>query len=49
MKTIAAFVITLLCAAPASATFSIVAFDPRTGDLGVAVASRVFGVGNHVP
>jgi uncharacterized Ntn-hydrolase superfamily protein len=42
-------VLVLLSAAPASATFSIVAFDPVTGDLGVAVASRVFGVGNHVP
>src|SRR5262245_10022747 len=31
------------------ATFSIVAIDPANGDLGVAVASRVFGVGNHVP
>ena len=49
MKTLTAFVIVLLSAAPASATFSIVAFDPVTGDLGVAVASRVFGVGNHVP
>jgi uncharacterized Ntn-hydrolase superfamily protein len=49
MKTIAAVVVTLLTATPASATFSIVAFDPETGDLGVAVASRVFGVGNHVP
>ncbi len=49
MTILAAFVIVLLSAAPASATFSIVAFDPRTGDLGVAVASRVFGVGNHVP
>ena len=49
MKTVAAFVLILLSAAPASATFSIVAFDPVTGDLGVAVASRVFGVGNHVP
>jgi uncharacterized Ntn-hydrolase superfamily protein len=49
VKTIAAFIIVLLTAVPASATFSIVAFDPRTGDLGVAVASRVFGVGNHVP
>jgi len=38
-----------LAATPAFATFSIVAFDPATGDLGVAVASRVFGVGNHVP
>jgi uncharacterized Ntn-hydrolase superfamily protein len=49
MKTIAAIIVALLTAAPASATFSIVAFDPVTGDLGVAVASRVFGVGNHVP
>ena len=49
MKTIAAVIVTLLTATPASATFSIVAFDPATGDLGVAVASRVFGVGNHVP
>lgn len=40
MKTVAAFVLILLSAAPASATFSIVAFDPVTGDLGVAVASR---------
>lgn len=30
-------------------TFSIVAFDERTGDLGVAVASRVLGVGAIVP
>ncbi len=49
MKTVVAFLLILLSAAPASATFSIVAFDPVTGDLGVAVASRVFGVGNHVP
>jgi uncharacterized Ntn-hydrolase superfamily protein len=49
VKILAAFVVVLLTAAPASATFSIVAFDPATGDLGVAVASRVFGVGNHVP
>ncbi len=31
------------------ATFSIVAFDPETGDLGVAVQSRFFGVGSVVP
>lgn len=30
-------------------TFSIVAFDPETGDLGVAVASRSFAVGHFVP
>jgi uncharacterized Ntn-hydrolase superfamily protein len=49
VRTVAAFFVFLLSAAPASATFSIVAFDPVTGDLGVAVASRVFAVGNHVP
>ena len=31
------------------ATFSIVASDPVTGELGVAVASRFFTVGNVVP
>ncbi len=30
-------------------TFSIVAFDPASGDLGVAVASKVLGVGSIVP
>jgi len=30
-------------------TFSIVAFDPETGDLGVAVQSKFFGVGAVVP
>lgn len=36
-------------AAPAQATFSIVAIDPVTGDLGIAVASRYFAVGAVVP
>ena len=31
------------------ATYSIVAFDPVTGDLGVAVQSKFFGVGSVVP
>ena len=31
------------------ATFSIAAFDPSTGEVGVAVASRFFGVGAVVP
>ena len=31
------------------ATYSIVAFDPQTGDLGVAVQSKFFGVGTVVP
>lgn len=30
-------------------TFSIVAFDPKTGDLGIAVASKVLAVGAIVP
>jgi uncharacterized Ntn-hydrolase superfamily protein len=49
MRILCALALTVLAANPAFATFSIVAFDPATGDLGVAVASRVFGVGNHVP
>lgn len=49
MRRIFGVVVLALVASPALATFSIVAFDPETGDLGVAVASRVFGVGNHVP
>ena len=49
MRMLWAVALTVLVANPAFATFSIVAFDPATGDLGVAVASRVFGVGNHVP
>jgi len=31
------------------ATFSIVAYDPKTGDLGVAVESKFFSVGSVVP
>jgi len=34
---------------PPVATFSIVAYDPKTGDLGVAVQSRFLGVGSVVP
>ena len=49
MRMVSVVVLSLLTASPAFATFSIVAIDPATGDLGVAVASRVFGVGNHVP
>jgi len=30
-------------------TFSIVAFDPATGDLGIGVESKFFGVGSVVP
>lgn len=39
----------LVPATSAMATFSIVAVDPKTGDLGVAVASRYFAVGTVVP
>jgi uncharacterized Ntn-hydrolase superfamily protein len=34
---------------PPVSTFSIVAIDPQTGELGVAVASRYFSVGSVVP
>ena len=34
---------------PPIATFSIVGFDPKTGDLGVAVQSKFFSVGSVVP
>ena len=34
---------------PTVSTFSIVAIDPQSGDLGVAVASRYFSVGSVVP
>jgi uncharacterized Ntn-hydrolase superfamily protein len=48
------FLLLPFCAAaaprePTVATFSIIAFDPGTGDLGVAVASKFFGVGSVVP
>jgi uncharacterized Ntn-hydrolase superfamily protein len=36
-------------AEPVVATFSIVASDPETGEVGVAVASRFFSVGSVVP
>jgi uncharacterized Ntn-hydrolase superfamily protein len=41
-------VLSLLVAAPAGATFSIVAYDADTGEVGVAVQSKVFGVGPRV-
>lgn len=34
---------------PPVSTFSIVGYDPATGELGIAVASRFFAVGNVVP
>ena len=34
---------------PYPSTFSIVAADPETGEVGVAVASRFFAVGSVVP
>ncbi|MCZ6863330.1 MAG: DUF1028 domain-containing protein, partial [Alphaproteobacteria bacterium] len=36
-------------AEPVVATFSIVAADPESGEVGVAVASRFFSVGSVVP
>ncbi len=54
-KNIAFAIATFLAVAPAFAegpvpsTFSIVAADPTTGEVGVAVASRFFAVGTVVP
>src|SRR3954468_19907336 len=39
---------TLAHAADPVATFSILGFDPATGEVGAAVQSRVFAVGNGV-
>jgi len=50
MSTLVRILIALiLFSAPAEATFSIVARDPETGDLGVAVQSHYFSVGPIVP
>jgi len=58
MRRLWAMTLLAACAAPAPharealppvATFSIVAFDPANGDLGVAVQSRFLGVGSVVP
>ena len=38
----------LLLAMPTQATFSILGYDPATGEIGGAVQSRVFSVGNGV-
>ena len=43
------FLLALLTAVPAFATFSIVARDPETGEIGVAVQSHWFAVGQSVP
>ena len=43
-----AFALFVLAAAPAAATFSIVAYDAATGEVGVAVQSKVYGVGQRV-
>src|SRR6058998_1460013 len=48
-RVLLAMVLMLASANYARATFSIVAIDPATGDLGVAVASRYFAVGAVVP
>jgi uncharacterized Ntn-hydrolase superfamily protein len=43
------FLFVLFAALRVHATFSIVARDPQTGELGIAVASRFFSVGSVVP
>ncbi len=47
-KLFLAMMLLTLVAAPVGATFSIVAYDSRTGEVGVAVQSKVFGVGPRV-
>ena len=42
-------ILLLVLPVPALATFSIVARDPETGDLGVAVQSHYFSLGPIVP
>jgi uncharacterized Ntn-hydrolase superfamily protein len=49
MRLLVLLAVLVFAPAPAFATFSIVAFDPVTGDLGIAVASRYFAVGAVVP
>lgn len=46
---VAVFALLQCIVVQARATFSIVALDPRTGELGVAVESRYFSVGSVVP
>ncbi len=43
-----AMMLLTIAAVPAGATFSIVAYDSSTGEVGVAVQSKVFGVGPRV-
>lgn len=47
-RLILALMLAVLAALPAAATFSIVAYDAGTGEVGVAVQSKVFGVGQRV-
>ena len=49
LLTCAAFGAAARAEAPRPSTFSIVAADPATGEVGVAVASRFFSVGSVVP
>ncbi len=51
LMTVIAFPCAVLADAPRQtvATFSIVAYDPANGDLGVAVSSKVLAVGTVVP
>jgi uncharacterized Ntn-hydrolase superfamily protein len=48
-RKLCAGLLALTAASPASATFSICALDPDTGELGVAVTTRVPFVGRAVP
>ncbi len=48
MRRLILVVLLMALAVPADATFSIVAIDSTTGEIGVAVQSKVFGVGPRV-
>ena len=48
MRGCLAVVAGLFASSALQGTFSIVAYDPATGDIGVAVQSRVLGVGSIV-
>ena len=49
MRTILWLSFMVLVARPAHATFSIVAIDPATGDIGVAVGAYAFAASERVP
>ncbi len=49
MRTVLWVVLVILVARPAHAMFWIVAIDPATGDIGVAVGAYAFAASERVP